>query len=287
MSDITGVLQTTYNAVEAKEIVLPHRPYLGMSGMGHECARYLWLTWRWAYLKKVTPKKLRIFERGDIEEARVVRDLNNAGMFCYRVDKQGNEVPITGAIGEEQEELVHFTGHSKGHPDGRVRFVPEAPKTDHNLEIKTCANKYFTACVKNGVKEAFFNYYVQANLYMKYMGLRRTLFCITNKDTEERHYERVKYDPLLADQYHERILQILVLEQAPQGISAQPDFWKCKWCDAREVCFGIVPHERNCRTCVKAAVHDNGIWKCTAGGEYVIPEDVQRTGCSKEYVSLL
>jgi len=286
MSDLTAILHTTYNAVENRQIVKPGRSYLGMSSIGKECSRALWYQWRWAYPVILTPRSLRLFERGDMEEERIVRDLKNAGIFCYRVDEQGNEHEITGEIGEEQEEVAHFTGHCLGHLDGRARNIPEAPKTDHLLEMKTMAEKYFKALVKSGVQETFPEYYAQMQIYMYYTGLKRALFVATNKNTEERWYERVHYDPAVGNMLNRKILDILTAEEPPKRISETPDFFKCRWCAGRDVCFGTKEHQHNCRTCTRADLHDAGVWKCNVSGTD-IPLNIQRIGCESHYKTLL
>lgn len=286
MTNITHLIHTTHNAIELTEIEQKGRPYLGMSGIGKECSRAQWYAWRWVYTSFITPRVQRIFDRGDIEEARIITDLDKAGMLCYRCDADNVNHLITGAIGEEQEEFVHFTGHSLGHSDGRVIGVPEAPLTPHLLEIKSCNDKYFKLLVKLGVEEQFPEYYAQMQIYMRFTGLTRALFVATNKNDEARHYERVYFHQERADALHTRILDILSAESPPPRISNKPDFFKCKWCNAREVCFGTKEHNRHCRTCTRAELHDNGVWKCGVSNS-VIPVAIQRVGCKHQYKSLL
>lgn len=286
MSDITALVNTTRNLIENKQIEQVGRPYLGMSGIGKECSRAQWYAWRWVYTSFIEPRVQRIFDRGDIEEARVIKDLDNAGMYCYRLGKDGVHYPITGAIGEEQEEFVHFTGHSLGHSDGRIIGLPEAPMTPHLLEIKSCNDKYFKLLVKLGVEEQFPEYYAQMQIYMRYTGLERALFVATNKNDEARHYERVYFHKEKADMLHTRILDILSAETPPPRISKTPDFFKCKFCNAKKVCFEVEEHNRHCRTCTRAELHDNGIWKCGIS-KHIIPVEIQRIGCKHQYKSLL
>jgi len=286
MTDLTNLIHTTRNSVENKQIEQVGRPYLGMSSIAKECARAQWYTWRWAYTSYIDPRVQRIFDRGDMEEERVITDLTNAGIKCYRIDKNENMVPITGKIGEEQEEYVHFTGHSLGHSDGRCIQLPEAPKTPHLLEIKTCNDKYFKNLVKLGVEEQFPVYFGQMQTYMRFTGLTRALLVATNKNDEARHYERVHFNKEKADILYNRILDILSAETPPPRISKTPDFFKCKFCNARKVCFGAEEHNKHCRTCTRAELHDAGVWKCGVTST-AIPVEVQRVGCKHQYKSLL
>ena len=60
--------------IESGEIEQTNRVYLGMSQMGHSCSRYLWYYFRWATVQKHTPRKLRIFSRGNHEEPQAYTD---------------------------------------------------------------------------------------------------------------------------------------------------------------------------------------------------------------------
>ncbi len=44
------------------------RPHMGVSGIGNECDRYLWLNFRWAATPKFTGRILRLSRRGHLEE---------------------------------------------------------------------------------------------------------------------------------------------------------------------------------------------------------------------------
>ena len=45
------------------------RAHLGASLLGHPCDRYLWLMFRWAVIEKFDGRILRLFQRGQREEA--------------------------------------------------------------------------------------------------------------------------------------------------------------------------------------------------------------------------
>src|SRR6188472_1125091 len=55
------------------------RNHLGASIIGHDCDRYLWLSFRWALNPQHEGRLLRLFSRGDREEAWIVQDLRDAG----------------------------------------------------------------------------------------------------------------------------------------------------------------------------------------------------------------
>jgi hypothetical protein len=206
----------------------------------------------------------RIFERGDMEEARVVRDLQAAGINTWDTL-------------DFQKELVDSTGHIKGHPDGGCNEVPGAEKTNHALEIKTMNNKRYKDYVNKGLKETNPSYWGQAHVYMGEMGLSRMLFCVTNKDNEERHYERIHYDPQVHKDCMSRGFDILTSEQPPKKIG-EATWFECKMCDARGICHKGEDISRNCRTCKYFDIEMEGQFSCSFHKRGLGVEK-QRQGC--------
>lgn len=233
-------------ALEHRTIEQRPRPYLGMSQLGHACDRYLVYYFRRMFIQYLTPQKMRIFERGDLEEPRIIRDLTQAGIMVFGT----------------QDELIGFAGHCKGHIDGEALGVPGAPKTEHLLEFKTMKDSKFKEFKKKGLEKSHPGYWVQIHTYADKKGLSRILFVVTNKDTEERAYKRYHTDKSVAESAHERSVNIITAESLPDKI-AGPDYFECKWCAAFSICHGTTPPERNCRTCRHVEIENNGGWFCT------------------------
>jgi hypothetical protein len=271
-------LKTTLTTVEDLEFGGKPRTYLGMSAIGEECTRLLWYNFHWATTKKHSAKTERIFDAGHLFEAQIIKQLKLAGCEVFRVDKDGNEIELYGLPEEEQEEFVDITGHSKGHCDGRIRGLIEAPKTVHTLEIKTMAQKYFTPLTKKGVQETNPKYYAQMQRYMLEQNLTRAFFVAMNKNTCELHFERINFDKEFAEILREKGTHIIFSEEPPTKEFAK-DFYKCNWCDHKEVCHEDEPPEKNCRTCDYSDMEDKGKWTCTLKNKN-IPEGLQRKGCS-------
>ena len=124
--------KTTLSLLEEAEYQEEHRPYLGMSELGHPCNTYLWLRFRWAFTEKIPARMHRLFNRGHREEIEIIHDLERIGY----------------TIISTQKEFVAGFGHIKGHCDGEVLGVIEAPKTVHILELKTMNDKYFKEILK-------------------------------------------------------------------------------------------------------------------------------------------
>ena len=125
-----------------------YRPYLGYSGLGHPCSRYIWYGFRWAYDNIIDIKKDRIFERGNIEEERIKKSLEAKG------------IPVTRA----QEEVVGVTGHARGHIDGVANNVPTGGLKDHLFECKGLAKAYYKQYIKLGLQRYSSTYWQILNL---------------------------------------------------------------------------------------------------------------------------
>jgi len=261
--------KTTEYQIESKQYGGNPRNYLGMSGIGNECLRAQWFSWRWATKSKVIARVNRIFGRGHAEEASVIKDLNGVGIKVFR-RTSGKIVALTGKIGEVQETLYGFENHAKGHPDGRLLGVIESPKTEHLLEIKTMKDSKFEQLCKattvhdygEGLRKTFLGYFGQVTRYMDKMKLKRTLFVATNKDTQARKYIRIKLDKTYAMVLREREENIVTSERPPVK-RFTPDHFKCTWCNHHQMCHYDKTPERNCRTCVRADVLSNGKWNCS------------------------
>ncbi len=261
--------KTTEYQIESKLYGGNPRNYLGMSGIGNECLRAQWFSWRWATKSKVIARVNRILNRGHSEEASVIKDLTSIGVQVFR-RTSGKIVTLTGKIGEKQETLHGFENHAKGHPDGRLLGVIESPKTEHLLEIKTMKDSKFEQLCKattvhdygEGIRKTFLGYFGQVTRYMDKMKLKRTLFVATNKDTQARKYIRIKLDKTYAMVLREREENIVTSEQVPVK-RFTPDNYKCTWCNHHQMCHYNKAPERNCRTCIRVDVLPDGKWNCS------------------------
>ena len=222
------------------------RSYLGMSGLGNPCIRSVWLGWRKASIIDPTPPRIkRIFERGDWEEYRVRRDLRLIGCKVH----------------SDQKTVEGFAGHAKGHIDGEIENLPDAPKTPHLFECKTANDLNFKKFVKLGCKKANIIYYSQTQRYMGGLKLTRCLFVAVNKNNEDRYFERIKFDK----DFYKELLEVeehIIMSELPPEILFPENHQNCKYCDHKEVCRGRIPPVKNCRTCKKCDIYDKGIWKC-------------------------
>ncbi len=261
MVKLNSYMNTTKAQLESPDIISEHRPYLGCSQLGHECDRYLFLSFRWAYTSTYPQRVQRIFNTGHEAEPKIIKDLERIGIKCY-----GDQTPMT-----------TVNGHVQGHCDGMAINVPDAPKTEHLLEFKTLNQNSFKAMSSKGVKEYHPVYYGQLQLYMHHLKLSRALFICLNKNDSSYYIERVKYDKDDAKLLNRRALSIVLAEYIPTTTLSRT-WYKCKWCNAKAICHEGAPLDMNCRTCVHSTPVEDAKWRCNKH-EFNISTKMQRRGC--------
>lgn len=240
------------------------RPHMGASTLGEKCDRKLWLGFRWAVRESFPGRILRVFRRGQNEEATVVSDLQAIG--C--------KVRSTGA----EQTRVNFGSHVSGSIDGIITSgVPEAPKKAHVLEIKTHSKKSFEALEKEGVEKAHPKHHAQVQAYMLGTGIDRALYVAVCKDDDRLYTERIELDKGRAERFVERGKRLATQDEIPPPLSADPSWYECKFCSAHDFCHGSrVTKEVNCRTCAHSTAEADGTWTCARHDGNVIPLDWQR-----------
>lgn len=238
-------------AIETKEDV--RRTYLGMSSLGHECERYLWYNFRWAGQEQFTAKTLRIFEDGHRTE----------DLMASRICAAGFE--LTG----QQDGWSDFGGHLKGHCDGIIKGLIQAPNTPHIWENKAVNEKKFeklkklrAANEKTALSQWDKTYYAQQILYMDYSGLDRAWMTVTTPGGRDHTAVRTEADPAHAMRLRAKAERIIFNDNAPDRVSNNEKIPPCVWCSMADICRGRQAAERNCRTCVHVSVEQDGTWKC-------------------------
>ena len=243
---------------------------MGASLIGHECERYVWLTWRWVLKPEFKGRILRLFDTGKREEARLIEELRGIGAEVWDTD------PQTG----KQWEVRACNGHFGGSLDGVAKGVPEAPKSVCVLEFKTHSDKSHQDLVKNKVQVAKPQHYDQMQVYMGLMEIDRALYMGVNKNTDDVYTEWVHFDK---DRFIALKLKAEYLIEAPNPpvkLSEDPAYYVCKMCSMWKHCHGGIAAETNCRTCCHATPVENAAWQCQHHNtEIDLP--LQRNGCSQ------
>ena len=243
------------------------RPHMGCSMLGEPCERKLWLSFRWATPESFQGRILRLFRRGQLEEATVVSDLRSAG--CHVTD--------TG----ESQSRVDFGCHVSGSIDGIIKSgVPEAPKKPHVLEIKTHSLKSFNELEAKGVQLAKPLHWAQMQVYMLGAGVDRALYYAVCKDDDRIYTERVRLCEESAEAFVTRGQRIALTERMPEPIAcSSPSWYRCKFCPSYDFCHRTkLTTQANCRTCAHSTPKSDGTWHCARWGD-TIPTEAQYAGC--------
>ena len=245
------------------------RSHLGASLIGKACERALWYDFRWTTKARFEGRVLRLFETGNREEERLVRNLRRTGATVLEVD------PETG----RQYRVQAHGGHFGGSLDGVAIHLLEAPKAWHVLEFKTHSNKSFTDLVAKKVRESKPQHFAQMQIYMHLMGMNRAMYLAVNKDTDDLYVQRVEADVAYTEQLLEKARRIIFAPTPLPRISEEPSWYQCRLCDHADVCHGPRAAEINCRTCLHSTPVEGG-WHCDRHQKPLSEVD-QRTGCEQ------
>lgn len=233
--------------------------------IGVECDRAIWLAFRRSSEpEKITWRKRRIFERGQIEEERLLDLLRLIG--CE----------VTG----QQQKVRAAGGHLRGKIDGRTFGLPEAPATEHLIECKSAKDTYFKELKKKGVKEAKPEHYATFQFYMHGLGLERVLYMCSGKNDEDLHLERLEYDADSAIRAVARIERIIQMPEPPSRLCSKRDDFRGKFCRQAAVCWQEVWPRVHCRTCLHSTplMDGNAGWDCARWSK-PLSLDEQAVGC--------
>lgn len=265
------------------------RPYLGMSQIGHACDRAIWYGYHWTTARAIPASGLRAIQDGFRGEDVMAERLRAVpGITLHTVD------PATG----RQFGQVALAGHFRGHLDGAILGLLEAPKTWHVWEHKqvneTKFNKLGKLVADKGEKAALAEwdavYYAQAQCYMGFTGMDRHYLTVATPGGRAYCSVRTEFDREAFDAICARAQRIVSSPTPPDGISTDPTWYECKWCDHADVCHGTAAPLPTCRSCTHATpeLDGDGDWSCArhSGKRLTVAE--QRTGCqAHRYIPIL
>ena len=276
MAKIPDPQHTIASAIDAAHEAnqgLP-RAHMGASVIGHECDRYIWLSFRWAVVEQFPGRVLRLFRRGQLEENTVHEDLRMIGCQISTINP------------ETRRQWSFADGHFGGSCDGVITSgLPGAAKTVHVLEIKTHSKKSFDDLVKHGVHKSKPQHWAQMQVYMAAFGIDRALYYAVCKDDDRIHTERIEHDPQASQALMDRAQRLIASDRMPEPLSADPTWYACKYCSAHDLCHGSkLTRQVSCRTCAHSTAERDGRWTC-AHWECDIPDaEAQRTGCDAHII---
>jgi hypothetical protein len=188
------------------------RGYIGCSVIEHPCNKYIWFSKHQG--TTISFKQRRIFERGLMEEPRIIKLIKETGEF---------------SIINEQ----HFV--SKYPLEGHIDAIIENKNGNkYILEIKTMNEKNFKRLLKHKTAIAFPSYYAQCQCYMLLSDVHEAILLAVNKNTEEIHEEIINFN----EEYATCLLakSITIQEDIPSGFSKKQ--LECFYCGFKEKCQG-------------------------------------------------
>jgi len=267
-SPTSPTVAAIYAAYEA-DADTGYRAHLGASLIGTECLRAIWYSFRWATRAQHTGRLLRLFDTGNLAEARFVADLRRVGVTVLDLD------PASG----RQWTLRDTGGHFGGSMDAVAIGLPEAPTTWHVCEFKTHSAKSFAKLKADGVAGSKPLHWAQMQAYMQLAGLDRAFYLAVCKDTDELYQERLHHDAEAGLRILAKAERIIGSARPPSRISEDPTWWQCRFCDHHAVCHGDAAPVRHCRACLHATPVDSGAWHCRRHDHPLRRQD-QEAGCA-------
>lgn len=217
-------------AVEAAQENAP-RDYIGGSGIGHECTRKIW------YGFKGYPQKPKPFKNiAAIEDGHRTEDLIAARLRMVEGIELHTHKPDGSQYGFDW-------GFMRGHYDGVIKGVKEAPKTWHIWENKCVNEKKYKALIKAiedyGQKDALRRwdmlYYGQAVIYMEAEGMPRHFMTASTPGGRDVISVRTNENPKFAQGLKSKAKAIFNATEAPPRMWSK-DYYQCKWCDYYNIC---------------------------------------------------
>ena len=289
MATIPVVCDPTLAAIDAAIVesqdAMP-RHYLGMSSIGHPCERKLWFDFRWSATRSFDTKTIKRFEDGhrgeDIQAARL--------RMVKGINLQTHDARTGKQFGFEA-----CGGHVKGHMDGAIVGLLQAPKTWHVWEHKQVNEAKFKKLIKlkeklgekNALKEWDAIYHGQALLYMRCSGMERHYLTCSTPGGRDTVSVRTDADKAEADRLFAKAQRIVDAAEPPPGISERPDWYECKLCDYHDLCHSSDVPPPTCRSCAHVTPITDGQWHCTRNNK-LLDVPAQKAACqSHRYIPVL
>jgi CRISPR/Cas system-associated exonuclease Cas4 (RecB family) len=238
------------------------RPHLGASLIGHKCERFLWLSFRWAVREKFEGRLLRLFRRGQNEEATIIKDLRSIGVDI-----------------RSSQDKVDFGKHFGGSVDGIIYSgLPEMPNEKFVAEFKTHSKKSFDDLEKNGLQKSKPLHYAQVQTYLAGLKFKHGFYLAVCKDDDRIYTEIVEFDKEFANKLINKAHTITMSDRMPPPLTTDPTYFECRFCPAHTLCHKTkMTTEVNCRTCAHFTVKEDN-FRCERWDDNV-PLTAQYAGC--------
>lgn len=266
-------------ALEAKNKLEKKRNYLGMSQIGEECRRKLFYSFRGVCKREISASGIKAIEDGFMQEDKMAERLKMLPYIELHTvdDTTGNQIGF-----------YLLLDHFRGHCDGIIRGIKEAPITWHIWEHKSVNVKKFEKIISIREKDGEKNtlklwdeiYYAQAQIYMHCSKLERHFLTVTSPGGRDYTSVRTDYNKKEAEGIIEKA-KVIIFDNwtIPAKLSENREFFKCKWCEFQGVCHDNDIPDVNCKTCRYREPVKDGKNNCLLS-ENEIDDTTLNAGCN-------
>lgn len=240
---ITPTIQAIYDHYVTSAPQKNLRNHLGASRIGNACQREIWYEFRHVYYPEVVKdgRMLRMFETGNLEEDRIAKNFRDISVTVKAKDDSGRQFSY------QEPDNKFFSGSVDGFGIGFLE--DEIHDKWVVIEYKTMNTATFKLLRNKGVKIVKPEHYDQMQTYMRWSKLDYAFYAVKCKETDDLYGEIIKLDPEYSLVLRELAHGIVTSAEPPAPIGSTPDFYKCKYCDAKPFCHGYGIPLINCRTC--------------------------------------
>lgn len=235
------------NAIEALPPMQDEteRDYLGASILGEVCQRKLWLQFhRYVEPEKFSPRMLRLFHRGQREEGQMEMYLRETGF----------------EIIENCFSQVRWKdGFLSGAGDGVVVKNGER----YCVEFKTHSDKIFKTLTRHELVRTHPKHFSQCQVNASKFDCIGTIYLAVNKNDDDLFCDVIMLDPEFVAMELAKGEYVTLSDKPPDRIASKPTAFDCKFCYAKDVCWGFTMPRVNCRNCTSATKHrETGKFGC-------------------------
>lgn len=221
--------------MEKFEATKQRRGYLGASSIGHPCERQVWYQYNGYPAEPMGFKGICAIEDGHRSEDLIAARLRLIpGIQLETVDENGNQFGFS-----------RFDEKFKGHIDGFIIGLLQAPKTPHIWENKAINEKKFAELKKmidkfgekNALQEWDYIFYIQAQIYMGEFDLDRHYLTACTPGGRDVISVRTDLNHEVYKATIAKAQRIISTKTAPERAFHSRAWKDCRWCKFADECW--------------------------------------------------